>query len=68
MNHKNETDGVASHNFCFKYLSVNCTFRPSDWWSAVGNLRFFDPQLRLFVGINEGLFWKREKLRSFKFF
>ena len=23
MNHMNGTDGVASHSFCFKYLSVH---------------------------------------------
>ena len=45
MNHMNGTNGVASHSFRFKYLSVNCTFRPCDWRSAVGNLRFFDPQV-----------------------
>ena len=50
MNHMNGTDGVASHSFCFKYLSVNCTFRPSDWRSAVGNLRFFDLQVAAFCG------------------
>ena len=31
-------------------LSINCTFRPSDWRSAVGNLRFFDPQVAAFCG------------------
>ena len=56
MNHMNKTDGVPSHSFCFKYLSVNCTFRPSDWRSAVGNLRFFDPQVAAFCG---------DKLRPF---
>ena len=50
MNHMNETDGVASHSFCFKYLFINCTFRPSEWRSAVGNLRFFDPQVAAFCG------------------
>ena len=50
MNHMNGTYRVASHNFCFKYLSVNCTFRPSNWRSAVGNLRFFDPQVEAFCG------------------
>ena len=50
MNHMNGTDGVAFHSFCFKYLSVNCTFRPSEWRSAVGNLRFFDPQVEAFCG------------------
>ena len=50
MNHMNGTDGVASHSFCFKCLSVNCTFRPRDWRSAVGNLRFFDPQVATFCG------------------
>ena len=41
-------DGVVFHSFCFKYLSVNSTFRPSNWRSAVGNLRFFDPQVEAF--------------------
>ena len=50
MNHMNGTDGFASHSFCFNNLSVNCTFRPSDWRSAVGNLRFFDPQVATFWG------------------
>ena len=50
MNHMNGTDGVASHSLCFKCLSVNCTFRPSDWRSAVGNLWFFDPQVATFSG------------------
>ena len=56
MNHMNGTDGVASHCFRFKYLSVNCTFRPSDWRSAVGNLRFFDPQIAAFSGDKRGPF------------
>ena len=50
INHMSETDEVASHSFCFKYLSVNCTFRPSYWCSAIGNLRFFDPQVAAFCG------------------
>ena len=50
MNHMNETDGVASHSFCFKCLSANCTFRPSEWRCAVGNQRFFDPQVAAFCG------------------
>ena len=50
MNHMNRTDGVAYHSFCFKYLSVNCTFRSSNWRSEVGNLRFFDPQVEAFCG------------------
>ena len=50
MNHMSATDGVASLSFCFKYLSVNCTYRPSDWRSAVGNLRFFDPHVAAFCG------------------
>ena len=45
MDHMNGTDEIASHSFCFKCLSVNCTFRPSEWRCAVGNLRFFDPQV-----------------------
>ena len=48
MNHMNGKNGVASHSFCFKYLSVNCIFRPSNWRCAVGNLRFFDPQVEAF--------------------
>ena len=48
MNHMIGTDGVASDSFCFKYLSVNCAFRPSNWRSAVSNLRFFDPQVEAF--------------------
>ena len=50
VNHKDETEEVASHSFCFKCLSVNCTFRPSDWRSAVGSLRLFDPQVAAFLG------------------
>ena len=50
MNHMNGTDGVASHCFCFKYLPVNCTFRPTNWRNAVGNLQFFDPQIEAFCG------------------
>ena len=50
MDHMNESDGVASHSFCFKYLSLNCTFIPSDWCSAVSNRRFFDPQVAAFCG------------------
>ena len=46
----NGTDGIASHSFCFKCFFVNCRFRPSDWCSAVGNLRFFDPQVAAFCG------------------
>ena len=46
----NGTDGVASHSFYLKCLFVNCTFRPSDWCSAVGSLRFFDPQVAAFGG------------------
>ena len=68
MNHMNGTDGVASHSFCFKYLFVNCTFRPSNWRSAIGNLRFFDSQVEAFVGINKDLFRERKKQRSFQIF
>ena len=50
MNHINEMDGVASHSFCFKYLSVICTFRPSNWCSAVGSLWFLDHQVATFCG------------------
>ena len=46
----NGTDGVASHSFCFKYLSINCTFRPSNWRNAVGIGRFFDSQVEAFGG------------------
>ena len=46
----NGKDRVASHSFCFKYLSIDCTFRPSDWRSAVGNRRFFDLQVEAFFG------------------
>ena len=50
INSMNETDGVASHSFCIKYLSIICTFRPSNWRSAIGNLRFFDPEVAAFCG------------------
>ena len=64
--HMNGTNGVASHSFCFKYLFVHCTFRPSDWRSAVGNLQFFDPQVAAYIeGINKDLFREREKQTSF---
>ena len=56
MNHTNGTKGVASHNFCFKYLSINSTFRPSYWRSAVSNLRFFDPQVEALCGDKRRLF------------
>ena len=65
MNHMNGTNEVASHSFCFKYLSINCAVRPSDLCSAVGNLRFFDPHVATFCRVNEDLFWEREKQRSF---
>ena len=52
----NGTDGVASHSFCFKYLSINCAFRPSDWSSAVGSLRFFNPQVAAFCGYKRSPF------------
>ena len=46
MNHINGTDGVASHSFCFKYLSINCSLRLD---RAIGvNLRFFDRQVAAF--------------------
>ena len=48
VNHMNGIDEVASHSFCLKCLSVNCTFRPSNWRSAVGNRRCFDPQVVAF--------------------
>ena len=60
MNYMNGTDGVASHSFCFKHLSLNCTFRLSKWRSAVGNLQFFDPLVATYFGINKDLFWERE--------
>ena len=56
MNHMNGTGGVASHSFCFKCLPVNCTFRPSDCRSAVGSLRFFDPQVAAFCRDKRRLF------------
>ena len=65
MNHMNGTDGVASHSFCFKCLSVNCTFRPSEWRSAVGNLRFFDPQVAAFCGDKRRLFLGEEETKIF---
>ena len=61
----NGTDGVASHSFCFKCLSVNCTFRPSDWRSAVGNLRFFDPLVAAFFGNKRRPFLGEGEQRSF---
>ena len=65
MNHMNETDGVASHSFCFKYFSVNCTFRLSDWCSAVGNLRFFDSQVALFCRDKRRLFLEEGETKIF---
>ena len=65
MNHMNGTEGVASHSFRFKYLSINCAFRLSNWRSAFGNLRFFDRHVATFCGVNEVLFWEREKQGSF---
>ena len=65
----NGTDGVASHIFCFKYLSVNGTFRPSNWCSAVGNLRFVDPQVEAFCGDKRRPFSGERKTKIFfKFF
>ena len=61
----NGTDGVASHSFCFKCLSVNCTFRPSEWRSAVGNLRFFDPQVVAFCGDKRRPFLGEGKTKIF---
>ena len=44
----NGTDGVASHSFCFKYLSINCSLHLDQ---AIGvNLRFFDSQVAAFCG------------------
>ena len=69
MNYINETDGVASHNFCFKYLFINCTFRLSEWHSAIGNLQFFDPQVAAFCGDRRRPFLReRETKIFFKFF
>ena len=64
----NGTDGVASHSFCFKHLSLNCTFRLSKWRSVVGNLQFFDPQVATYFGINKDLFRERENKVFFLFF
>ena len=36
--------------FHILYLSVNCTFGPSEWCTAVGNQRFFDPQVATLCG------------------
>ena len=48
MNHMNRTDEVASHRFCFKYLSINCSLHLD---RAIGvNLLFFDPQVAAFCG------------------
>ena len=68
MSHMNETDGVASHSFCFKCLSVNYTFRPSEWRSAVGNLQFFDPQVAAFVGDKQRFFGRGRNKDLFKIF
>ena len=65
MNHMNDTDGVASHSYCFKCFSVNCTFRPSNWLSAVGNLQFFDPQVAAFCGDKRRPFLGEEKTKIF---
>ena len=44
----NGTDGVASHSFCFKYLSINCSLHLD---RAIGvNLQFFDSQVAAFCG------------------
>ena len=64
MNHVNGTDGVASHSFGFKYLSIDCTFRPSNWRSAVGNLRFFDSQVAVYCADKQRPFLERKKQRS----
>ena len=68
MNHMNGTNGVAYHSFCFKYLSVNCTFRPSNWRSAVGNLRFFDPQVEAFCGDKRRTFSGEREAKIFSKF
>ena len=65
MNHMNGTDRVASHSFCFKCLSINCTFRPNDWRSVVGNLRFFDPQAAAFGGDKRRPFLGEEETKFF---
>ena len=61
----NWPDGVASHSFCFKYLSVNCAFRPSNWRGAVGNLRFFDPHVAAFCGDKRKPFSGEEETKIF---
>ena len=57
--------GFVSHSFCFKSLSVNCTYGPSEWRSAVGNLRFFDPQVTAFCGDKRRLFLGEGKTKIF---
>ena len=62
----NGTDGVASHSFCFKNLTVNC--RPSNWRSAVGNLRFFDPQVEAFCEDKRKPFSGEGEAKIFSYF
>ena len=59
------TGGVGSHSSCFKCLSANCTFRPSNWRSAVGNLRFFDSQVEAFCGDKRRTFLGEEETKIF---
>ena len=65
MNHMNGTDGVASHSFYFKNSSVNGTFRPSNWRSAFGNLRFLDPQVEAFCENKRRPFLGKRETRIF---
>ena len=61
----NGRDGVAFHSFCLNYLSINCTFRSSDWRSAVGNRQFFDPQVEAFCGDKRRPFLGEGETKSF---
>ena len=67
MHHMNGTNGVASHSLCFKCLSINCTFGPSEWRSAIGNLRFFDPQVAAFCGEKRRPFLGEEETKMLNF-
>ena len=63
MNHMNGTDGVASHSFCFKYMSINCSLHLD---RAIGvNLRFFDPQVAAFCGNKRRSFFGEEETKIF---
>ena len=64
-----EWDGWGCFSRLLKYLSVNCTFRPSAWRSVVGNLQFFDPQVEAFCGDKRRPFLGEGKTKIFfKFF